>query len=100
MCETPPPQEQTTVGRQPDRRRTIRSRSHLGATYLVEPEPVDDHWDLPDDLYDWTDDADTADERNAPLPVPDDISGLDRPDEPEFRHDEDTYWFALSHATL
>ena len=76
----------------------FESRSPLGATYLVEPEPVDDHWDLPDDLYDWTDDADTADERNAPLPEPDWISLLDRPDEPEFRHDEDTYYFGLTHA--
>ena len=24
--------------------------SPLGATYVVDPEPVDDHWDLPDDL--------------------------------------------------
>ena len=29
--------------------------SPLGVRYVVQPEPVDDLWDLPDDLWDWTD---------------------------------------------
>jgi hypothetical protein len=67
--------------------------SPLGATYVVEPEPVDDPWHLPNDLWDWTDEADTADEHNAPLPEPDWAMAIDRPDEPQFRHDPDDYWF-------
>jgi hypothetical protein len=70
--------------------------SPLGRAYVVEPEPVDDPWDLPEDLWDWTDDADIADERNAPVPEPDWVSLLDRPDEPEFRHDPDDYWLPSS----
>jgi hypothetical protein len=72
--------------------------SPLGVSYIVEPEPVDDHWDLPEDLWDWTEDAEWAQWWDLPAPEPDAISGLDRPDEPEFRHDEDTYWFGLSYC--
>jgi len=66
--------------------------SPLGATHVVEPEPVDDHWDLPDDLWDWTEDAEFAEWWDLPAPEPDEVSLLDRPDEPEFRHDPDDYW--------
>jgi hypothetical protein len=74
-------------------------QSPLGVTSVVEPEPVDDVWDLPDDLWDWTEEAEFAEWWNLPAPEPDHVSLLDRPDEPEFRHDEDTYWFGLNHAT-
>jgi hypothetical protein len=64
--------------------------SPLGATYLVEPEPVDDHWDLPDDLWDWTEEAEFAEwGTRIPPPEPHWAYAVDRPDEPEFRRDHD-----------
>ena len=64
--------------------------SPLGATQLVQPEPVDDHWDLPDDLYDWTEEAEFAEwSTSVPPPEPHWAYAIDRPDEPEFRRDAD-----------
>ena len=63
--------------------------SPLGVTYVVEPEPVDDVWQLPEDFYDWTEDAEAVEEREVPPPEPHWAMAIDRPDEPQFRHD---YW--------
>jgi hypothetical protein len=77
----------------------FESRSPLGAVYHVQPEPVDDLWDLPDDLYDWTEEAEFAEwTATVPPPEPHWAMAIDRPDEPEFRHDEDTYWLGLNHS--
>jgi hypothetical protein len=63
--------------------------SPLGVRHVVEPEPVDDTWQLPDDLWDWTDDAEFAEWRDLPTPEPHLAMAIDRPDEPEFRRDDD-----------
>jgi Domain of unknown function (DUF222) len=77
----------------------FESQSPLGAVYHVEPEPVDDLWDLPDDLWDWTEEAEFTEWRDVPPPEPHWAMAIDRPDEPEFRHDPDDYWVGLTSAT-
>jgi hypothetical protein len=67
-------------------------RSPLGATYVVEPEPVDDNWQLPADLWDWTEDAewaseDTPPDRDEPWWV-----AVPQPDYPDFRHTDADRW--------
>ena len=63
--------------------------SPLGATYVVEPEPVDDPWHLPDDLWDWTDHAEWAAEHDLPPPEPHWATAIDAR-RTRFRHTETT----------